>query len=109
MSVNKQPYISLLIVVVVVGGLIILNKWLVHQMDEIQSEPTTTVQALPTIEVKDSKRYGKPVIDPYNDPLAPMVKQVQKEEAPKPAPVVSSPLDEKKTYEAAEPSPILVQ
>jgi hypothetical protein len=106
MSSNKRYYAVAIIGVFMIAGLISFNRWLINQMDQIQDVTMKKARAPSVIPTEDTRRYGKPMIDPLNDPLAPVIK-ISSETKKKRTASVS---ENKKIYEMPQSSsPILAQ
>lgn len=107
MNKNYKNYIWIACGFIVM--LFLVNQWLMKQLEVVEEqtfkEPEVIAPAV--IEPPVDTRVGIPIIDPDNDPLAPVKKLRQPVEInTQPA---SAQTDEKKVYEFPLESPILVQ
>ena len=109
MNAKKRPFILVMIAFFIMISFVVFDRWLIKQIDQIQEEPSTAEKVESVIVLsEEANRYGKPVIDPDNDPLAPMVKNASPgDERIQPA---STSSDNEKIYEFPQSSsPILIQ
>lgn len=78
MAEQKKNYMGLVVVLVIVGGVLFLNFWLLHQVGHVKQDDSAVrvVETVPAKQVFPVKEERPPVIDPENDPLAPVVFRV---------------------------------
>lgn len=97
---------KLKILCVMIGIFLILlglNRWLTGQLKSIKKESQAEQKAHATI-TQQGDRMGIVVIDPKNDPLAPMVKKTEPVKTKS-----SATVNTEKVYETPSKNPILVQ
>jgi hypothetical protein len=104
MNARKKPFGLVIIVVLIVVGMIFFYRWLNKKINEIQKEPSTAEQIKTMLvpqKEQEPPRYGKPVIDPHNDPLAPMVGSVRPKET-RTKSKINTPLEDTRVHESPQ-------
>lgn len=106
-SENKRLVLTVIAFAGVIAGLLLVNRWIDREIKDIAID--LPAQAPRTIE-KTQLTGSRPrpvVIDPLNDPLAPVIPRKQPKSTAKTA--APRPTSTQKIYEPAETSVILTQ
>ena len=104
---NGRSYKILFIIGCIIIFLLVVNRWLANQLHDIESK-TAEDKKMQTLATSAEQRIGIPVIDPQNDPLAPVVKIVEPVKKPQEIPPAGQSSAEK-VQEPPQTSTILVQ
>ena len=106
---NKRLVMTVIAFAGVIAGILLVNRWIAGEMKNLTSNPVERSTAPQPVE-KPQQTAKKPrpvLIDPLNDPLAPVVPRKDlKSPVKKAAPRPTSP---RRIYEPAETDVILTQ
>jgi len=108
-SGNNNLAIMIVVFIGIISGILFVNRWIAGEMKNLTSNPVERSAApQPVEEPQQTAKRPRPVlIDPLNDPLAPVVPRKDlKSSVKKTAPRPTSP---RRIYEPAETDVILTQ
>lgn len=107
---NKRVVMTVISFAAIIAGILLVNRWITGQMEHISSTiPVERSTAAPLAEQSQQTAKGlRPVIiDPANDPLAPVIPRKQPKSSAKEA--VLRPTSPQKIYEPTMDTVILTQ
>src|SRR3990167_6532982 len=108
---NKRLVMTVVTFAGVIACILLVNRWIAGEMKNITPAPLKkTVAERPDEKPRETAKVPRPVvIDPLNDPLAPIIPRKKPESTDKKAVPATPQTSPQKIYEPAEENVILTQ